>query len=150
MSPAALGLALPSGSERLLTWTPLLSADGIDWSRRETDKLVTASLDKSFKTWNWKQPERAELSVHTASPVWRARFLPFGAGMLTLPQRSDHALSIWSKEQVERGPIAQPIARFEGARGGVKEFVWRIKGGADLDNGRSNRLKLNLVAGLAC
>ena len=96
---------------------------------------MTCSLDKSFKTWNWKTPERADLSVHTSTPVWRARFLPFGAGMLTLPQRSDHALSMWGRAQVERGPIAEPIARFEGARGEVQEFVWRTKGGSDLNHG---------------
>lgn len=78
-----------------------------------------------------------DLTVHTSSPVWRARYLPFGRGVLTLPQRSDHALSIWGRAKIERGDTAQPVARFEGAREGVKEFVWRTRGGDDLNNGES-------------
>lgn len=30
---------------------------------------------------------------------------------------------------------ARAVARFEGAREGVKEFVWRTRGGDQLDNG---------------
>lgn len=86
----------------------------------------------------------------TPSPVWRARWLPFGDGVLTLPQRSDHALSIWGEEQLRRdGPSAEPVARFEGAREGVKEFVWRARGATDLDSGKpildSSSIRLNLA-----
>lgn len=63
--------------------------------------------------------------------------MPFGEGVLTLPQRSDHALSIWGREKVEKGDTAEPVARFEGAREGVKEFVWRTRGPSSLDNGQS-------------
>ncbi|KAM0786987.1 hypothetical protein ACM66B_002405 [Microbotryomycetes sp. NB124-2] len=106
---------------------------GIDWSRKDPKKLVTCSLDKSFKSWNIDHTSTSLLSVHTSSPVWRARFLPFGEGVLTLPQRTDHALSIWGRAKVERGDTAEPVARFEGSREGVKEFVWRVRGGRDLD-----------------
>ncbi|KAK4047078.1 hypothetical protein OIV83_005641 [Microbotryomycetes sp. JL201] len=107
---------------------------GIDWSRKDPKKLVTCSLDKSFKSWNIDHTSTSLLSVHTSSPVWRARFLPFGEGVLTLPQRTDHALSIWGRAKVERGDTAEPVARFEGSREGVKEFVWRVRGGCDVNN----------------
>ncbi|KAK4047185.1 hypothetical protein OIO90_006294 [Microbotryomycetes sp. JL221] len=100
---------------------------GIDWSRKDPKKIVTCSLDKSFKSWTLDNPSTSRLSVQTSSPVWRARFLPFGEGVLTLPQRTDHALSIWGREKVERGDTAEPVARFEGSREGVKEFVWRVR-----------------------
>ncbi|GAA5948228.1 hypothetical protein JCM3765_001326 [Sporobolomyces pararoseus] len=108
---------------------------GIDWSRKKSDELVTCSLDKTFKFWSLNDTTAPSLSMSTASPVWRARWLPFGSGVLTLPQRSDHALSIWGEEQLRRdGNAAEPVARFEGAREGVKEFVWRARGGNDLES----------------
>ncbi|SGY76496.1 BQ5605_C005g03494 [Microbotryum silenes-dioicae] len=106
---------------------------GIDWSRKDPKNLITCSLDKSFKSWNLDSPSQSLLAVQTSSPVWRARFLPFGDGVLTLPQRTDHGLSIWGLDRVVQGRTAEPVARFEGAREGVKEFVWRTRGGADLD-----------------
>ncbi|GAA6014736.1 hypothetical protein JCM11491_001958 [Sporobolomyces phaffii] len=108
---------------------------GIDWSRKKSDELVTCSLDKTFKFWSLNDTNTPTLSMSTASPVWRARWLPFGSGVLTLPQRSDHALSIWGEQQLRTdGLAAEPVARFEGAREGVKEFVWRARGGNDLDS----------------
>ncbi|SCV69342.1 BQ2448_2362 [Microbotryum intermedium] len=106
---------------------------GIDWSRKDPKNLITCSLDKSFKSWNLDDPSQSLLAVQTSSPVWRARFLPFGDGVLTLPQRTDHGLSIWGRDRLVQGPTAEPVARFEGAREGVKEFVWRTRGGSDLD-----------------
>ncbi|GAA5900867.1 Mtc5p [Sporobolomyces salmoneus] len=108
---------------------------GIDWSRKKSDELVTCSLDKTFKFWSLNDTTTPSLSMSTTSPVWRARWLPFGNGVLTLPQRSDHALSIWGEEHFRQdGAAAEPVARFEGAREGVKEFVWRARGGDDLEN----------------
>ncbi|GAA5873777.1 hypothetical protein JCM1840_002070 [Sporobolomyces johnsonii] len=108
---------------------------GIDWSRKDARQLVTCSLDKTFKFWSLNDPSTPAYSVSTASPVWRARWLPFGDGVLTLPQRSEHALSIWGEEKLKKeGQAASPVARFEGAREGVKEFVWRTRGGEDMDS----------------
>ncbi|KAK4704736.1 SEA/GATOR complex protein SEA3/WDR59, partial [Phenoliferia sp. Uapishka_3] len=107
---------------------------GIDWSRQDSNKIVTCSLDKSFKSWSIKDTSSPDLTVLTSSPVWRARYTPFGSAVLTLPQRSDHALSIWGREKVIRSETAQPVARFQGATAGVKEFVWRTRGGQDMNN----------------
>ena len=113
---------------------------GIDWSRRKADALITCSLDKSFKYWTMNDISSPLLTVNTSSPVHRCRYLPFGRGVLVLPQRSDHALSIWGRTKIERGNTAQPVARFEGSRDGFTEFVWRTRGGSDLDHGESSNL----------
>ncbi|GAA5868359.1 hypothetical protein JCM8547_002164 [Rhodosporidiobolus lusitaniae] len=111
---------------------------GIDWSRKDPKRLVTCSLDMSFKSWNLADVSRPDRTVLTSTPIWRARWLPFGDGVLTLPQRSDHALSIWGTSQIDElaraGEKPKPVARFEGAREGVKEYVWRTRGGEDLES----------------
>ncbi|KAJ6608857.1 WD40-repeat-containing domain protein [Mycena sp. CBHHK59/15] len=90
---------------------------GIDWSPTLRDELVTCSLDRTVKVWdvgtaadsvyNSNTPEAATSRcrehapeqytlehthvprrvIRTAYPVWRARYLPFGRGVLSLPQR---------------------------------------------------------------
>ncbi|GAA5886525.1 hypothetical protein JCM6882_001674 [Rhodosporidiobolus microsporus] len=111
---------------------------GIDWSRKDAKRLVTCSLDMSFKSWSLDDLANPLRQVNTSAPIWRARWLPFGDGILTLPQRSDHGLSIWgttrSDEQEQQGEQPKPVARFEGAREGVKEYVWRTRGGEDLES----------------
>ncbi|GAA5995621.1 uncharacterized protein JCM10292_005285 [Rhodotorula paludigena] len=108
---------------------------GIDWSRKDPKKMITCSLDMSFKTWRLDDAAQPVRSVLTSSPIWRARWLPFGDGVLSLPQRSDHALSVWKVDPCETSQEQpKPVARFEGAREGVKEFVWRTRGGEDLDS----------------
>ncbi|GAA6049970.1 hypothetical protein JCM3770_007074 [Rhodotorula araucariae] len=107
---------------------------GIDWSRKDPKKIITCSLDQSFKSWRLGESQTPLRSVMTSSPIWRARWLPFGDGVLSLPQRSDHALSVWSYKAEDTDEQPKPVARFEGAREGVKEYVWRMRGGEDLDN----------------
>ncbi|KDN47142.1 WD40 repeat-like protein [Tilletiaria anomala UBC 951] len=130
---------------------------GIDWSRDMgvgLDRLITCSLDGSVKFWNLASEHaqgaigRRELItgpegvIETPTPVWRARHLPFGEGVMTLPQRGDNALSMWSKEeayQQERRREAgetddseiQPVTRFEGHTDIVKEYLFRTRGGTD-------------------
>jgi WD40 repeat protein len=108
---------------------------GIDWDRVEAHKLVTCSLDKSIKYWSIPSlsggrdstfyPYHYE-TVNTNYPVWRARHLPFGQGVLALPQRGETALEMFGIGG------DTPLHRFEGSSGVVKEFVWRIRGGNDL------------------
>jgi WD40 repeat protein len=112
---------------------------GIDWDRRERSKIVTCSLDKTIKYWTIPtlatpptndetyQPTTTPYSTSTLTthyPIWRARNLPFGHGILSLPQRSEHALELF-------GTSGSPVQRFEGHEDVVKEFVWRTRGGGD-------------------
>ncbi|BEJ13327.1 hypothetical protein CspHIS471_0305010 [Cutaneotrichosporon sp. HIS471] len=108
---------------------------GIDWDRVEPHKLVTCSLDKTIKYWSIPSlsggtdgsyyPYSYE-TISTNYPVWRARHLPFGQGVLALPQRGETALEMFGIGG------DTPLERFEGSTGVVKEFVWRIRGGTDL------------------
>ncbi|KAH9460640.1 hypothetical protein MJO28_003656 [Puccinia striiformis f. sp. tritici] len=99
---------------------------GIDWSRRSSDGLVTCSLDQTVKFWSTNSIQHPVKTIQTSSPVRRARHLPFGRGVMTLPQRSDHVLKMWSVNQ-----LSSPIASFSGHQDTVREFVWRTRGGAN-------------------
>jgi hypothetical protein len=87
------------------------------------NQIVTCSLDKTIKTWDIHANESLDAiqspvsTIHTKYPVWRARYLPFGRGLLTLPQRGSTELEMWKEESV--------VERFTGHNDIVKEFVWR-------------------------
>ncbi|SNX82027.1 related to MTC5 - subunit of the SEA complex [Melanopsichium pennsylvanicum] len=117
---------------------------GIDWSRDTSlglDRLVTCSLDRTVKFWNLASDTsqaaigarelvtEAESIIETRTPMWRARYLPFGNGVMTLPQRGDTTLSMWSKDQPE-----EPQATFAGHTDIVKEYLFRTKGGQDKES----------------
>jgi WD repeat-containing protein 59 len=98
--------------------------------------LVTCSLDKTIKVWDvhdasssLNQSSQAEIqprsTISTQYPVWRARNLPFGHGVLSLPQRGETTLEMYTLEGCD---VGSPVNVFEGHADVVKEFVWR-KGG---------------------
>jgi hypothetical protein len=107
--------------------------------------LVTCSLDKTIKQWRipalGSDEENRDASdpytsnvITTGYPVWRARNLPFGYGILSLPQRGETALEMFGSpnpETPDEKPSATPVERFEGSADVVKEFVWRVRGGND-------------------
>src|SRR4051794_22246048 len=102
---------------------------GIDWSHEREHEIITCSLDGTIKVWNIQssspdgKDHNATFTIDTAYPVWRARALPFGRGILSLPQRGSTTLKMWAHDQGE-----SPVHAFEGHTDVVKEFVWR-KGG---------------------
>ena len=70
-------------------------------------------------------PAEPTTTIKTNNPVWRARHLPFGDGVLALPQRGPSALQMWGRDGRE------PLETFAGYDAPVKEFVWRTRGGKD-------------------
>ena len=92
----------------------------IDWSRSSRNEIVTCSLDKSIKTWDLQENPESKATILTNYPVWRARNLPFGEGILSLPQRGETTLEVYAK-----GEQQELIETFEGHSDVVKEFVWR-------------------------
>ena len=66
----------------------------------------------------------------TPYPVWRARNLPFGRGILSLAQRGETALEMYARVPgLDGQETLEPVERFEGHTDVVKEFVWRRAGG---------------------
>ncbi|EGN97137.1 hypothetical protein SERLA73DRAFT_57400 [Serpula lacrymans var. lacrymans S7.3] len=102
---------------------------GIDWAHERRNDIVTCSLDKTIKIWDTSDSPNEtggfepKNTIKTRYPVWRARDLPFGHGVLSLPQRGETALEMWADSD-----SGTPVEVYEGHTDVVKEFVWR-KGG---------------------
>ncbi|KAF5386494.1 hypothetical protein D9757_005834 [Collybiopsis confluens] len=99
---------------------------GIDWSQTDPTELITCSLDKSIKVWD-SETKSLKRTIKTGYPVWRARSLPFGHGVLSLAQRGETSLEMFSLESLSLGPGLTEVAvdSFQGHSDVVKEFVWR-------------------------
>jgi len=68
--------------------------------------------------------------IETSYPVWRARDLPFGRGVLSLPQRGATALEMFAYGDEE--VMQNSVEVFQGHTDVVKEFVWRKGGKGEL------------------
>ncbi|KIM24343.1 hypothetical protein M408DRAFT_76048 [Serendipita vermifera MAFF 305830] len=102
---------------------------GVNWSRFSDHEITTCSLDKTIKKWDASKETASNepLSViRTEYPVWRARSLPFGRGILAQPQRGRNALDMYRYDLLDA-----PVHTFEGFSEMVTEFVWRGRGGDD-------------------
>ena len=105
---------------------------GVDWDRTDTRHLVTCSLDRTIKFWDYTiNTEEADHTVHTPFPVWRARYTPFGTGLLAMPQREDNDLHLYNWLTLttsETSSTSSPVHSFDGHEKQVKEFLWRPRG----------------------
>ncbi|GAB7345438.1 hypothetical protein MBLNU457_3771t1 [Dothideomycetes sp. NU457] len=128
--------------------TPLTTIDahatkiyGIDWHRTEASRLITCSLDRTIKIWDYSASDlHPERIIRTHYPVWRARHTPFGCGLLAMPQRGDARLHLYDRKVDDDIPWdahVEPGYSFKGHHGQVKEFLWRARG--NLDNNTDNR-----------
>lgn len=116
---------------------------GVDWNRTRSTGVVTCSLDKSIKFWDYSneldEPERI---IRTDFPVWRARHTPFGWGLLAMPQDIPGELHLYerrSKGEQTKDSKSPAVATFPGhGNHKVKEFLWRPRGGIT-DDGVDNR-----------
>lgn len=107
---------------------------GLDWNRTSSTNVVTCSLDKSIKFWDYaKADDVAERIIRTEFPVWRARHTPFGHGLLAMPQNEPGHLYLFDQRSAPDTPhdgTAKPVATFQGhGSHKVKEFLWRSRGG---------------------
>ncbi|KAJ7130097.1 hypothetical protein C8R43DRAFT_896484 [Mycena crocata] len=102
---------------------------GIDWSPARRDELVTCALDGCVKIWDVAAHTHTPLrTIRTAHPIWRARHLPFGRGVLALPQRGETGLGMYALDADGKSAGDEPVEVFEGHTDVVKEFVWRRGG----------------------
>ncbi|KAK4042160.1 hypothetical protein C8A01DRAFT_33792 [Parachaetomium inaequale] len=134
---------------------------GIDWNRTKTTHLVTCSLDKSIKFWDYaNDDDAAQRVIRTDFPVWRARHTPFGHGLLAMPQTEPGNLFLYDQHRDPETPVdgtVKPVAVFPGhGNHKAKEFLWRSRGGVSnegVDNrefqlvswGEDNELRLHKV-----
>lgn len=130
---------------------------GVDWNRTRATGIVTCSLDKSIKFWDYGNEEDVpERVIRTDFPVWRARHTPFGWGLLAMPQDIPGNLHLYDrrKDDAEIESSVPEVAIFPGhGDKQVKEFLWRSRGGVTnegIDNrefqlvswGEDNQLRL--------
>ncbi|KAI1442755.1 hypothetical protein F5Y02DRAFT_420701 [Annulohypoxylon stygium] len=115
---------------------------GLDWNRSQSTKIVTCSLDKSIKFWDYNESDDPERIIRTDFPVWRARHAPFGRGMLAMPQNDPGNLYLYDIHRAEGEPVDGPVNPhniFPGhGNHKVKEFLWRCRGTIS-DDGMDNR-----------
>ncbi|PYH97672.1 hypothetical protein BO71DRAFT_465805 [Aspergillus ellipticus CBS 707.79] len=106
---------------------------GVDWNRVRPGALVTCSLDKTIKFWDYTvNTEVPEKVIKTPFPVWRARNTPFGWGVLAMPQRGNSDLHLYSRRAGDGSASTDDLPlvhSFPGHKGQVKEFLWRTRGG---------------------
>ncbi len=105
---------------------------GVDWDRTDSKNLITCSLDKTIKFWDYSSTKNEpNQTIHTGFPVWRARHTPFGTGLLAMPQRENNDLHLYDRRTL-MSTVSQatvpPVHRFEGHESQVKEFLWRPRG----------------------
>ncbi|XP_069692365.1 GATOR2 complex protein WDR59 isoform X2 [Periplaneta americana] len=97
---------------------------GLDWSPTHENQLATSSQDCTVKFFDITNPRRAESILNTSSPVWRARYTPFGEGLITVvvPQlrRGENSLLLWNIANQ-----TTPVHTFVGHTDVVLEFEWR-------------------------
>ena len=120
---------------------------GIDWSRSRRNEIITCSLDSTVKVWDTASSDAPPLEEsdarnvrHSKHPVWRARSLPFGDGILSVPQRGGTNLELWSSNDANA-----PVHVFDGYSDIVKEFVWRTRGSDTLPFGMPYVACANLI-----
>ncbi|EED19336.1 WD repeat protein [Talaromyces stipitatus ATCC 10500] len=105
---------------------------GVDWERTRREGIVTCSLDKTIKIWNFEgKTDVPEKVIETPFPVWRARNTPFGCGILAMPQRGDNDLHLYGLSSAADNQSAHTmplVHSFPGHKGQVKEFLWRPRG----------------------
>ncbi|KAI9809114.1 MAG: hypothetical protein M1825_002403 [Sarcosagium campestre] len=110
---------------------------GVDWNRTDAKSIVTCSLDRSIKFWDYDNLEdKPRRVIRTPFPVWRARHTPCGEGMLAMPQRENSDVHLYDRRLTEGMSLDEaisPVHTFDGHRDRVKEFLWRPRGGIDHD-----------------
>lgn len=108
---------------------------GVDWNRVRPGALLTCSLDKTIKFWDYTvEGDVPEKLIRTPFPVWRARNTPFAWGVLAMPQRGNSDLHLYSRRAGEGSKPEEnlPLVHsFPGHKGQVKEFLWRSRGGIE-------------------
>ncbi|RKF80059.1 putative RWD, RING finger and WD repeat-containing protein C11E3.05 [Golovinomyces cichoracearum] len=116
---------------------------GVDWNRTKGTSIVTCSLDKTIKFWDYSnQTDEEEHIIRTGFPVWRARHTPFGFGLLAMSHDAPGDLHLYEQRAAHvasKDGFDQAVKIFpRPGNGKVKEFLWRSRGGIT-ESGIDNR-----------
>lgn len=102
----------------------LANIHGVDWSPNQENQLATSSQDCTVKFFDITNPRRPESVLTAPSPVWRARYTPFGDGLLMVVvppmRRGENSLLLWNLSNPN-----SPVHTFVGHTDVVLEFAWR-------------------------
>ncbi|XP_075212964.1 WD repeat domain 59 [Lycorma delicatula] len=102
----------------------LANIHGLDWSPNHENQLATSSQDCTVKFFDITNPRRPENMLTAPSPVWRARYTPFGEGLLMVVvppmRRGENSLLLWNLSN-----HSAPVHTFVGHTDVVLEFEWR-------------------------
>uniref|UniRef100_H3A6L1 WD repeat domain 59 n=1 Tax=Latimeria chalumnae TaxID=7897 RepID=H3A6L1_LATCH len=96
---------------------------GLDWHPDNEYTLATSSQDNSVRFWDYRQPRKYVNILSCQVPVWKARYTPFGYGLVTVmvPQlRRENSLLLWNIFDLN-----VPVHTFVGHDDVVLEFQWR-------------------------
>lgn len=110
----------------------LANIHGLDWSLNHENQLATSSQDCTVKFFDTTNPRRAENIITATAPVWRARYTPFGEGLLMVVvppmRRGENSLLLWNLSNP-----TTPVHTFVGHTDIVLEFEWRKHKDESLD-----------------
>ncbi|XP_054266064.1 GATOR complex protein WDR59-like isoform X1 [Macrosteles quadrilineatus] len=102
----------------------LANIHSLDWSQTHENQLATASQDCTVKFFDTTNPRRAENIITASAPVWRARYTPFGDGLLMVVvppmRRGENSLLLWNLSN-----LTAPVHTFVGHTDTVLECEWR-------------------------
>lgn len=95
----------------------------LDWSYTNENQLITCSQDCTVKFFEINNLKKAENVLNTITPVWRAKYTPFGDGILIVlvppEQRVDNNLLLWNLSATNT-----PVHTFVGHSDKILEFQW--------------------------
>ncbi|EEB05210.1 ubiquitin-protein ligase E3 [Schizosaccharomyces japonicus yFS275] len=112
----------------ICTSDTLTKINGVEFNRVSETRLITCAMDRTVKFWDYsKSCTEAEYTITTNTPVWKARYTPFGVGVILMPQRGDHSVHMYDcRDMQQTGP--RRVHSFLGHTDQVKEFLWRCRG----------------------
>ncbi|XP_050528244.1 GATOR complex protein WDR59 isoform X2 [Daktulosphaira vitifoliae] len=95
----------------------------LDWSYTNENQLVTCSQDCTVKFFDINNLRKTENVLNTVTPVWRAKYTPFGDGILIVLvppiKRVDNNLLLWNLSAIN-----VPVHTFVGHSDTILEFQW--------------------------
>ncbi|XP_077975769.1 GATOR2 complex protein WDR59-like [Styela clava] len=97
----------------------------LDWSPVEQDILASSGQDTTVRFWDTTQQSlQASYQISAGAPVWKARYTPFGYGMVTALMsqihRWDNSILLWNVQNV-----SSIVHSFVGHRDVILDFGWR-------------------------